>query len=472
MKRKSTLRILAGILILGLLVAGTTLGFSIGYTRGIASEQAQWQAGDWGKLNQVLYTLEQYYVRDTNRENLLEGALYGIVGSLGDPYSEYLTPEEMEEMIIQAGGAYSGIGVEVTLKGNRITIIAPFAGSPAEEVGLLPGDQIVEVDGRNIEGLTLSDAVKDIRGEEGTEVTLGIIREGLSNIFQVTLTRGKIERSTVETEMLTDKMGYLALSQFSDNSADEFRKGIATLKKQGMGGLILDLRDNPGGYLDVIVDIARQVVPKGIIVYTEDREGNRIEEYSSSLRSRDYPLVVLVNELSASASEILAGALQDNGVPVVGANSYGKGTVQRFYTLGDGSFVKLTMAKFFTPSGREIQGNGVAPDQEVAMDSIHRMPNLPFIGTLELGSEALHVYQLQSMLSAMNYLAEPATGIYDQATSQAVADLQRDSGLTANGKLDLDTTDAFNRRWEKFARNEDVQLRKAIEVLLQLLQGD
>lgn len=472
MSSNRTLKLLGVILIIGLLATGSILGYALGYARGISSEQAQWQAGDWGKLNQVLYTLEQYYVRDTTREELLEGALYGLVGSLGDPYSEYLSPEEMENMLIQAGGAYSGIGVEVTLENNRITVIASFPGSPAEEAGLLPGDQIIEVDGNNIEGLTLNDAVKDIRGKEGTEVTLGIIREGLPSIFRVTLQRATIERSTVEIEMLPNKMGYLAMSQFSDNSADEFANGIRELGKQGMEGLILDLRDNPGGYLDVVVDIARQILPQSIIVYTEDRHGNRIDEYSSSLRDRGYPMVVLVNELSASASEILAGSLQDNDVPIVGINTYGKGTVQRFFPLDEGAYVKLTMAKFFTPKGREIQDNGVAPDHVVEMDSVNRMRNLPFIGTVELGSEALHVYQLQSMLRAMDYLNEPASGVYDQATAQGVADFQRDSGLAANGIMDKDSTDALNRRWVKFTRSQDVQLNKAMEVLQQLLKGN
>jgi carboxyl-terminal processing protease len=465
-----TLKVLAVILVLALLAAGSALGFALGYSRGVYSEQTQWLAGDWGKLNQVLYTLEQYYVRDTDREALLEGALYGLVDSLEDPYSEYLSPEEMEEMLIQAGGTYSGIGVEVTMENNRITIMAAFPGSPAEEAGLLPGDQIVQVDGRSIEGLSLNDAVKDIRGEEGTEVTLGIIREGLPNIFQVTLKRARIQRSTVEIEMLANKMGYLALSQFSENSSEEFAKGIRDLKKQGMEGLILDLRDNPGGYLDVIVDIARQLVPQSLIVYTEDRHGNRIEEYSSSLRDRGYPMVVLVNGLSASASEILAGALQDNGVPVVGTTSYGKGTVQRFYPLGDGSYVKLTMARFFTPKGKAIQDNGVKPDYEVEMDSVNRIPNLPFLGTLELGSEAIHVYQLQRMLEAMGYFRGPVTGVYDEATAQAVKEFQRDQGLPAQGKMDMETTDAFNRRWMKYTRTADIQLTKAIEVLHELLR--
>lgn len=467
MNNQRILRVLVIILVLGILAAGSSLGYFIGFARGAASE-----VGEWTKLNNVLKTVEQFYLRDADREELMDGALYGLIQSLGDPYSAYLSPEEMEELMIQSGGAYSGIGVEVTMEKNRVTIIAPFAGSPAEEAGLLPGDQIVEVNGVSIEGQSLNDAVKDIRGEEGTEVTLGIARESLAGIFRVTIVRAKIERSSVSSEMLPGSIGYIALSQFADDSDYEFIAALEDLKGRNMKGLVLDLRDNPGGYLDVVVEIAKQVVPQGLIVYTEDREGNRTSQASSSLTDRGFPMVVLVNENSASASEILAGALQDNDVPVIGANSYGKGTVQRFYPMDDGSVVKLTMAKFFTPRGKEIQGNGVAPDYPVEMDSVTRMPSLRFTGTLEQGSQALHVYQLQSMLRAMNYLDAAPTGTYDQATADAVASLQRDNGLAATGRLDLASTETLNQRWERHTRTADTQLAKALQVLSQLMQGN
>lgn len=471
MSNQRTLKILAVLLIIGVIGAGSTLGYVIGYAKGVTSERNQWLAGDWSKLNEALHIVEEYFIRETDREDLQEGALYGLINSLGDPHSVYLSPEELEELMIQSGSAYSGIGVEVTLENNRVTILAPFAGSPAAEAGLLPGDQIVEVDGQNIEGRSLNDAVKDIRGQEGTEVTLGIIRDGAASIFQVTLVRAKIERSSVETEMLANGMGYLYLSQFAEESAGEFSSGLRALKDQGMEGLILDLRDNPGGYLDVVVSIAQQLVPRGLIVYTEDRDGNRTEEFSSTLRDRGFPLVVLVNENSASASEILAGALQDNDVPVVGVKSYGKGTVQRFYSLSDDSVVKLTMNKFFTPSGREIQDNGVVPDHVVEMDAVTRMPGLRFTGTLEVGSEALHVYQLQSMLAAMDYTVT-SSGVYDQATADAVAAFQTANGLAATGKVDLETTEVLNQRWESFTRDMDIQLGKAVEVLQQLMRSN
>jgi carboxyl-terminal processing protease len=469
---KRVLKIVGIALLIGIVVAGSSLGYIIGYTRGQNSERSQWRSGDWGKLDEALFAIEQYYLRETDRDKILEGALYGLVGGLDDPYSEYLSVEDLENMQIQLGNDYQGIGVEVTMENNRVTVVMPFAGSPAQEAGLLPGDQVIEVNGVNIEGLALTEAVQGIRGKAGTEVTLGIIREGLPSIFQVTVMRATIERSSVETEMLSDGIGYLVLTQFADSSGTEFAQGLRDLKKQGMKGLVLDLRDNPGGYLDVAAEIGRQIVPKGLIVYTEDREGKRTSEYSSTLRDRGFPMVVLVNENSASASEIIAGALQDNNIPVVGATSYGKGTVQSSYELGDGSYVKLTTNKFFTPRGKEIQGNGVTPDYSVAMDMVNRMPSLYYLGTQELGSEALHIYQLQAMMAAMGYLETEASGIYDEATAEAVAAFQKANNLSPSGKLDRETTDVFNQRWEKHTRDSDSQLSKALGVLNQLIKGN
>ena len=466
------LRFLAVILVIGIVVAGHFLGYAIGYVRGVNSEQSKWRSGDWGKLDAALYSIEQYYLRPIDRDKIIEGALYGLVDSLDDPYSEYLSQEDMEEMQIMLGDNYSGIGIEVTLENSRVTIIATFAGSPAQEAGLLPGDQIIEVNGASIEGLSLTEAVKDVRGKAGTEVTLGIYREGLANVLNVTLPRATIERDTVEIEMYPGNIGYLSLSQFAEKSHEEFARGVRDLEKQGMKGLILDLRDNPGGYLEVAAEIGKQIVPKGLIVYTEDRNGKRIEEYSSSLKSRDYPMVVLVNEYSASASEIIAGALKDNDVPVVGATTYGKGTVQQPFRLGDGSYVKLTTNKFFTPKGWEIQDQGVVPDYPVEMDSVNRISSLRFVGTQELGSEALHIYQLQVMLGAMSFFESKASGIFDQATVEAVMAFQKASSIAASGKLDMETTDVLNQRWENHTRESDVQLNKALAVLGELLVGN
>lgn len=470
MTNQRVFKILAAVLVVGLVAAGSTLGFFLGYNWGTQSEIAQWQEGDWGKLNEVLLRIENFYFEEVEREELVEGALHGMVESLGDPYSAYMDIEELENRQIQLGDTYSGIGVEVIMENNRITVLAPFSGSPAEAAGLLPGDQIVEVDGMSLEGLSLTDAVQYIRGEAGSELTLGIIREGRPTIFQVTMERAEITRSSVEMSMLSGNIGYIKLTRFAQNSPDEFSQAVAELKRQGMGGLVLDLRDNPGGYVPSVVDIARQVVPQGLIFYTEDRNGNLLDEYHSSLRERDYPMVVLVNENSASASEILAGALQDNDVPIVGMTTFGKGIAQTSYPLADGSAVALTVSRFFTPKGNNIHDEGVHPDHLVELEASRRLSPLPFIGTLEVGSDSLYVFHLQRMLVALDYLEElNVTGTFDAATAQAVSQFQTDRGIAASGKMDAKTTDSLNQVWEKFVEDSDVQFNKALEVIGDLL---
>lgn len=471
MTNQRVFKILAVVLVAGLVVAGSVLGFILGYNWGVQSETAQWQAGEWGKLNEVLYRIETFYFDEVDREKLVEGALYGIVESLGDPYSAYMNEEEMQNRLIQLGDTYSGIGVEVTMVNNRITILAPFSGSPAEKAGLLPGDQIVEVDGMSLEGLSLNEAVQYIRGEAGSELTLGIIREGRPNIFRVNLVRAEITRSSVEMSMLPGDIGYIKLSRFAQNSPQEFSQAVAELKRQGMKGLVLDLRDNPGGYVPAVVEIARQVVPQGLIFYTEDRDGNLKDEYHSSLRDRGYPMVVLVNENSASASEILAGALQDNEVPIVGVTTFGKGIAQSSYPLADGSVVTLTVSRFYTPKGNNIHGEGITPDYVVELDASHRLPPLPFTGTLELGSDSLNVFQLQRMLTALDYLDEVnVTGTFDAATAQAVTQFQQKQNIAASGKVDRNTTDVLNQVWANFVREADVQFTKALEVIRDLTE--
>ncbi len=470
MAKQKVLKFLAALLVAGLVVAGSGISYIVGYNQGINSELASWQEGDWSKLNEVLLRIERYYFEETDREKLLEGAIYGIVQSLDDPFSAYMNKEELENRQIQLGDTYSGIGVEVTMENNRITILAPFAGSPAEEAGLLPGDQIVEVDGLSLEGMSLNEAVHYIRGEAGTELTLGIVREGRPNIFQVTLTRAEITRDSLEYWMLDDTVGYIKLTRFASGSPEEFSQAVSELKISGMKGLILDLRDNPGGYVPAVVDIARQVVPQGLIFYTEDRQGNLLHEYRTSLKERGYPMVVLVNANSASASEILSGALQDNNVPVVGEQTFGKGVGQSSYPLEDGSAVILTTFKFFTPSGQNIHEDGITPDYVVEMDAGYRLPPLRFVGTLEVGSEALPVFQLQRMFVLLEYLNESnVTGVYDEATAQAVTQFQQNQGLDAIGKVNLATTEAINEVWEQFVWDSDLQFGKALEVIRDLI---
>ena len=324
------------------------------------------------KITALDHAIDVYYYKtEVDDEAARIGMYKGLVDSLGDPYSVYYTAEEYDELMSDTEGVYFGIGAYVTidndLKYPRITGI--IAGSPAEEAGLAAEDIIYEVEGESTYGQELSVVVSKIKGEEGTGVHLTILRDGEGEL-PFDLIRRSVETPTVTTELLEDDIGYLKLTAFDMVSTQQFMDGMSELRDQGMRGLILDLRSNPGGSLSVVCNIARQLLPKGLIVYTEDRDGNR-EEYScDGAHEIDIPLVVLVNGYSASASEILSGAVKDYGIgTIVGTTTYGKGVVQRIFDFEDGTAVKLTISNYFTPAGNDINGVGVEPDIEVELDS-------------------------------------------------------------------------------------------------------
>lgn len=313
-----------------------------------------------------------YYQEDIDLKALEEGAYRGMVDSLGDPYSEYFSAEELKELTNQIEGIYFGIGASVGI--DKIStlpkITAVFAGTPAEEAGLRPDDIIYEVDGESTYGLTLSEAVSLIKGPEGTHVQLTIVREGESNYLQIDVERRKVETPTVNTKMLEEDTAYIQITEFDAVTPDQFADALATARGNGMKGLILDVRGNPGGSLDAVVDVARMLLPEGMIVYTEDRNGKRDEYTCDGTRQIDVPLVLLIDGNSASASEILAGAIKDYGIgTLVGTTTFGKGIVQQPVPLKDGSAVKVTISSYYTPNGINIHGTGIEPDVECLFDA-------------------------------------------------------------------------------------------------------
>ena len=268
-------------------------------------------------------------------------------------------------------GIYFGIGAYVGL--DSLTSLPKISGaignSPAEEADLRPNDLVYEVDGTSTYGLTLTEAVNLIRGPEGTQVELTIVREGAGDYLHVTLTRRKVETPTVEYEMLEDDMGLISVSEFDDVTVDQFADALATVKGSGAKGIILDLRGNPGGSLSAVVSMCRMILPEGLIVYTEDKSGKRSEYTCDGSRKLTLPLVVLVDMNSASAAEIMAGAIQDHGLgTLVGTTTFGKGIVQQIVPFKDGSAVKITISAYFTPSGKNIHGIGIVPDVECEFD--------------------------------------------------------------------------------------------------------
>ena len=314
----------------------------------------------------ALRFIETQYVRDVDYTKLIDGAISGMVKTLDDPHSIYLDPKMYELMRSHTEGSFGGVGIVMGFKDNKITVISVMEGTPSEAAGIKTGDEIIAVDGVPTSEIEPEEVVLHIRGEIGSEVTLRVRRAGEEDKDYV-VRRATIQVHTVAGQMLpdTDGIGYIRIASFSEHTADEFKDAYRALEKDGVKGMIIDLRENPGGLVTSCVAIANMVVPKGPVVSVVQKDGRR-EEYESELSEEKYPLVVLIDGNSASASEILAGALQDTGAAtIVGQTSYGKGSVQVILPLYDDDALKLTIAKYYTPSGRSIDGTGIEPDVRV-----------------------------------------------------------------------------------------------------------
>ena len=325
------------------------------------------------KLEAIEDVIDEYYYKeeDIHTDEMIEGMYAGMVASLGDPYSVYYTAEEWQALMQDTEGIYYGIGayiqLDITTGFGKINGV--IENTPAQEAGLREDDIIYMIDGEIAQGLELSEIVARIKGEEGTTVHLTIYRDGEEDYLEIDVVRKKIESPTVSYELFDNGVGYIRITEFDDVTVDQFTEALAVVKGSGAAGLILDLRSNPGGSLSAVVDIARQILPKGLIVYTEDRAGERVEYKCSGDKEWKLPLVVLVNGNSASASEILAGAIKDYGIgTLIGTTTFGKGIVQRILPLTDGTAIKLTVSAYYTPNGNNIHNIGIEPDIECEYD--------------------------------------------------------------------------------------------------------
>ena len=327
-------------------------------------------------MQRKLQTIEQiidfyYYKDDVDAEALSNGVYRGMMNAIGDPYSTYYSAAELQDLMEQTQGIYYGIGAYVSLDtvSGLPKIASAIPGTPAEAADLRPDDIIYKVDGQEVYGLDLTAVTALIKGEEGTTVNLTIVREGESDYLSIDVVRKKVETPTVEFEMYDDGTAYIQIIEFNDVTVEQFADALATAKGSDMKGLIIDLRANPGGNLDSVVKIAQMLLPEGLIVYTEDKYGNRDEYKCDGKRKFEDPLVVLIDGNSASASEILAGSIQDYEIgTLVGTTTFGKGIVQQVITLADQSAVKITVSSYYTPKGRNIHGLGIEPDLECKFD--------------------------------------------------------------------------------------------------------
>lgn len=309
--------------------------------------------------------VRSHYVQEVNAKDLIYGALKGMLSSL-DPHSQFMDPDNFKEIKIETKGEFGGLGIEISIRDGLLTIISPLEDTPAYKAGIKPGDRIVKIDGSSTRDITMIDAVKKLRGKPETDVTLTILRESEGKIFDVKVTRAIIHIESIkEAEILEDGIGYIRVTEFQEKTGEDLSKALNRLEKEGMDALILDLRNNPGGLLDAALDASERFLNKGkTIVITKGRKKEQEIVHRSKRGSEsDYPMVVMVNGGSASASEIVAGAVQDNGRAIIlGTKSFGKGSVQTVIPLRDQSALRLTTAKYCTPSGRTIQDEGIIPD--------------------------------------------------------------------------------------------------------------
>jgi len=317
-------------------------------------------------FSEVLSIIQKNYVEETTSENLIYGSINGMLRTL-DPHSSFMPPDVYKELQVETKGSFGGIGIEISIKEGVLTIISPIEDTPAFRAGLKAGDSIVKIDGVLTENMSLFDAVKKMRGLTGTKVTISIMREGFTEPQEFVLSREIIRITSVKNKLLEESIGYLRISQFQEKTEEEFSKALDTLEKgtTPLTGLILDLRNNPGGLLDQAVKVCDEFLEQGLIVYTQGRNEMQQMKFTATPNKKphSYPLIVLVNAGSASGSEIVAGALQDhNRAVIVGTTTFGKGSVQTIIPLEDGSGLRLTTARYYTPRGISIQAKGIIPD--------------------------------------------------------------------------------------------------------------
>ena len=330
---------------------------------------------DWNKVTdkeeEIYNTIDDYYLNGIDNDKMKDGIYKGMVDSLGDPYTVYYNSEEYKQFTSSSSGTYSGIGVAVSqnVTTGAITIVKTFKKGSGEKEGMKPGDVIYKVEGKKIEGLELSKVVSMIKGEEGTFVKVTVLRDGKEIEFN--LERKKLEVDTVNYRMEDrsgKKIGYISVSEFDEVTASQFKNAISELSKEGMEGLVIDLRDNPGGLLDVTCEMLDRMIKKGLLVYTVDKNGNRVDEDATDNDSFDKPVAILVNGNSASASEVFSGAMKDyDAATLVGTRTFGKGIVQSIVPFGDGTAMKVTVSKYYTPNGVNIHGTGIEPDVVVEL---------------------------------------------------------------------------------------------------------
>ena len=422
------------------------------------------------QIEKVFYYLKQNYLdKNITNEQLIQGALKGMAESVGDPYTTYLVNDETAQLDETVNGAFGGIGAELKSDQSRVVISTTMEGSPSQQVGLQADDVITKVNGEDMTGKTISEVVKKVRGEVGTDVVLTIERAGTS--LEVKLTRASIAINTVKAELDKEdaSIGHVRITSFAKNTAEELEKAVKDLTEKGAKSFVFDVRYNPGGLLDQAYKVANMFLKDGEpIVQVEDRFGEKkIYKASSSIGEFKItqPYVLLVNEGSASASEILAAAIKEGaGGQIVGTKTYGKGTVQSVVDITDNSELKYTNAKWLTPKGNWIHKEGVTPTKEVNLPDYAFLKIIDARETLKVGSVSQNVLSVETILKGLGY-SVTADGYFDEATKNAVKAYQQKEGLTATGEVDEETAQKLMNSVRELIQQNDTQYQAAKELL-------
>jgi carboxyl-terminal processing protease len=372
-------------------------------------------------FTEVLSIVQNQYVDEVPPRELIYSAIKGTLRGL-DPHSSFLDPESYREMQVETSGSFGGLGIEITLRDDILTVVAPIEGTPAYRAGIQPGDRIVKIDGIVTKDMQLSDAVKRMRGKPGSKVTIAVGREGWTEPKDFDITREQIRVQSVRTHDLSNGIGYLRVRQFQEQTAHDVEAALDKFAKSGTKAMVLDLRNNPGGLLTSAVEVAEKFLEDGkLVVYTEGRVRNQNMRFSAHAKKplSTIPMVILINQGSASASEIVAGALQDyNRAVLVGTQTFGKGSVQTIIPLSDGSGLRLTTAKYFTPKGRSIHGKGIAPDIVVELPKEKEpaaKPQPPSLDPLEELKKDIQLQRALDVIKTMRVLEQRGTGTQAQA---------------------------------------------------------
>ncbi|EOS54076.1 S41 family peptidase [Paenibacillus barengoltzii] len=473
--RTVALLVVAAMLVSSLLTLTLTGEWSFAGTGPLRSGSYADTAGTGSKQNikkieTALQLVQKNYVEDVDTNKLIDGAIDGMMNALEDPFSSYMAPDTAQQFSEQIEGSFTGIGAEVSMENGNVVVVSPIKGSPAEKAGIQPKDILLSVNGESFEGLSLNEAVAKIRGPKGTVAKVKVKRAGVANTLEFEIVRDDIALETVYAEMKDGKIGVITVTEFSLNTADRFKKELENLEKQGMKGLIIDVRNNPGGVLDVVEAMSEQFVPAGkAIVQIEDKYKRRQQSVSKG-SGKSYPVAVLTNKGSASASEILAGALQESaGAKLVGETTYGKGTVQSSYSqeMGDGSLLKITIAKWLTPNGEWIHKKGIKPDVEVSQPDYFMVAPINKEKTYKYDMLGEDIKSAQTMLDGLGYNPVRKDGYFDKNTEKALKKFQADQKLTANGVLDEKTAGALEASIIQQIRDpkNDLQLNRALEIM-------